>query len=148
MPDDLSLVAKPFSALTVAELYELLVLRAEVFVVEQACAYLDPDGRDRAATHLLGRRGGELVAYARWFPEGDRIRLGRIATAGRARGRGLGRALVAAALSRIAADHPGRPVRIHAQSYLRSFYEGFGFVAVGEPFEEDGIPHRAMELGP
>jgi len=148
MADDLILVAKPFSALTLDELYDPLALRAEVFVVEQACAYLDPDGHDREATHLLGRLDGELTAYARWYPEGDRVRLGRIATAGHARGRGLGRALVAAALERIAAEHPGRTVLIHAQSYLRSFYETLGFAAVGQPFDEDGIPHLAMVRAP
>jgi ElaA protein len=140
----LELEAKWFPELTLEELYGLLALRAEVFVVEQACAYLDPDGHDRGATHLLGRLAGELAAYARWYPEGERIRLGRIATAGGVRGRGLGRALVAAALRRIAADHPGRPVLVHAQSYLRSFYESLGFTTVGEPFDEDGIPHVAM----
>ena len=140
----LALTTKGFAELTIDELYELLALRAEVFVVEQACAYLDPDGRDREATHLLGRVGGALVACARWYPEAGRVRLGRIATALGARGRGYGRDVVEEALRRIAADHPGRPVLLHAQTYLQGFYESFGFTPVGEPFDEDGIPHVVM----
>lgn len=138
------LETKGFPELTVAELYDLLALRAEVFVVEQACAYLDPDGRDPEATHLLGSLDGRLVACARWYLEGERVHLGRIATAGSIRGRGHGRRLVAEALRRIGEDHPGRAVLIHAQAHLQDFYEDLGFVAVGEPFEEDGIPHLAM----
>lgn len=147
MGGELELVTKAFSELTVEELYDLLALRAEVFVVEQACAYLDPDGRDREATHLLGREGGALVAYARWHRDTGRVRLGRIATAPAVRGRGHGRVLVEEALRRIGEDHPGRAVLIHAQTYLQAFYASLGFAAVGEPFEEDGIPHVAMVLG-
>lgn len=144
MAGELELETKPFAALAVGELYELLSLRAEVFVVEQACVYLDPDGRDRAATHLLGRLDGVLVACARWYREGERVRLGRIATARSVRGRGFGRAVVEEALRRIAAEQPGVPVFLHAQAYLRAFYEALGFAVAGAPFDEDGIPHLAM----
>lgn len=144
MTGGLKLSARRFPELTVEELYDLLALRAEVFVVEQACAYLDPDGCDREATHLLGTRDGALVAYARWYPEAGRVRLGRIATAPAARGRGYGRDVVEEALRRIAADHPDRSVLLHAQAYLQGFYESLGFTPVGEPFDEDGIPHVAM----
>lgn len=141
----MDLVARPFGELSRDELYDLLTLRARVFVVEQDCPYLDPDGRDRRATHLLGRSAeGSLVACARWYPEEGHVRLGRIATAPESRGRGLGRRLVREALDRIAAEHPGRPVLVHAQAYLRAFYEGFGFRVSGEPFDEDGIEHVEM----
>ncbi len=137
-------VAKPFGELALEELYGVLRLRAEVFVVEQACTYQDLDGLDRAAVHLAGVEEGALVAYARWYEEGDHVRLGRIVTSPRVRGRGLGRRLVTEALQRIADEHPGRPVLIHAQAYLEGFYRGLGFERRGEPFEEDGIPHVAM----
>lgn len=124
-------------------------------MVEQECVYLDPDGLDPQATHLMGREAaaggeGELVAYARWYMEaGDgepHVRLGRIVTARAHRGRGLGRRTVEEALARIAAEHPGVAVRMHAQTYLVPFYQDLGFITVGEPFDEDGIPHVAMML--
>lgn len=119
-----------------------------MFVVEQECVYQDPDGRDPEATHLLGREAGELAAYARWYPEDDpegrRVRLGRIVTARDHRGRGLGRRTVEEALARVAGEHPGVPVRMHAQAYLVRFYQDFGFTTVGEPFDEDGVPHVVM----
>ena len=152
----LELVARPFRELSRDELYDLLRLRAEVFVVEQQCPYLDPDGRDPEATHLMVRPAGPgasgpghpLLACARWYPEGESVHLGRVATAPEARGRGLGRRLVQEALDRIAAEHPGRPVVIHAQAHLRAFYEGFGFRVTGEPFDEDGIEHVGMVKPP
>lgn len=121
-------------------------------MVEQECLYLDPDGRDPVATHLLGRvatgTDGEPVAYARWYPEdghdGAHVRLGRIVTARAHRGRGLGRRTVEEALARIAGEHPGTPVLVHAQAHLAGLYESFGFIALGEPFDEDGIPHVEM----
>jgi ElaA protein len=136
--------ARPFSELTTDELYDLLALRAEVFVVEQGTPYLDPDGRDRRAVHLLGHSEGRLEACARWYPEGEHVRLGRIATSRRVRGRGHGRRLVAEALRRIGKEHPGKPVLIHAQTRLQAFYESLGFRAEGEPFDEDGIEHVVM----
>lgn len=136
--------ARPFPELTVDELYDLLALRAEVFVVEQGTPYLDPDGRDRRAVHLLGHSEDRLEACARWYPEGANVRLGRIATSRRARGRGHGRRLVTEALRRIGEQHPWKPVLIHAQTRLQAFYESLGFRAEGEPFDEDGIEHVVM----
>ena len=123
-----------------------------MFVVEQESLYLDPDGRDLEATHLLGRgEDGALETYARWYLEesgdgeaGRHVRLGRIVTARAARGRGGGRRTVEEALARIAGEHPGAEVLIHAQVYLTAFYDGLGFSPVGEPFDEDGVPHVVM----
>ena len=137
-------VAKAFCDLTLDELYDLLRLRAEVFVVEQSCAYQDLDGLDREATHLLGVEEGRIEACARWYPEADHVHLGRIATSRRLRGRGHGRRLVAEALRWIADEHPGEPILIHAQTYLDDFYRGYGFEPRGEPFDMDGIPHVVM----
>lgn len=137
---DLAWQWRPFAALSGREVHELLALRARVFVVEQACAYLDPDAHDLAAEHLLGRRAGELVAYARAYAEPGRWRLGRLVTAPEVRRQGLGRALLAELLHRLG----DRELFVHAQTYLLPFYRGFGFLEEGDLFEEDGIPHRAM----
>ena len=155
MPDAASIdfAVDPLVALDAAELYACLRLRSEVFVVEQNCAYLDPDGLDLdpGTLHLRMRaRGAGLVGYARLLPRGldfaDACSVGRIATARTARGRGHGRRLVAHALTECRRHFPGSAVAIHAQTYLRGFYAGFGFVVEGGEYLEDGIPHVDMRL--
>ncbi len=143
----LELLEKSFSELTSDELYELLALRQRVFVVEQNCAYLDCDGSDRDAIHLLGFRTGALVAYARLFAPGVKYReaaIGRILTAPEVRGTGLGRALVVEALARCESRFGTSAVRIGAQQRLERFYAELGFVTEGAPYDEDGIPHVEM----
>ncbi len=137
----LSFETRSFGALSADELYDILALRAAVFVVEQDCAYQDIDGIDRRATHLIGRGPDGIVAYARWFEADGGVQLGRIVTAQNARGRGLGRRLMSAMLEAVE-DEPS--VFMEAQTYLISFYEGFGFEVVSEEFLEDGIPHVKM----
>ncbi|MCA9319294.1 MAG: GNAT family N-acetyltransferase [Salinibacterium sp.] len=130
-----------FEDLGIHRLYQALELRAEVFVKEQDCPYNDLDGRDSRARHLLGTDPlGQLVAYARWFPEEPEVSLGRIIVAQPWRGRGLGQELVRTCLDRIGP----RAMRMHAQSHLERFYGAFGFVAEGASFLEDGIPHLLM----
>jgi ElaA protein len=127
-----------------ATLYDLLRLRAEVFVVEQACAYLDLDGRDLdpGTRHLLATGpDGTLLATARVLDEGDVARLGRVVTAVRARGSGLASALIRRAL-----DTTPRPVVLSAQAHLAGWYGTFGFEVDGPDFDEDGIPHTPMRL--
>lgn len=142
---------KPFDALTLAELYALLQLRSEVFVVEQTCAFQDIDGHDQAALHLLGyTAAGELAAYARLFAAGrsyPQASIGRVVTAPRHRGHGLGRQLLHEALAQCEAQFRPQPIKIGAQQYLQAFYESFGFVAEGEGYLEDGIPHVHMVRG-
>ncbi len=133
-------VCKRFADLTTRELYEVLRLRADVFVVEQECAYLDPDGIDLRAEHLLGRVDGGLAAYLRWFDEDGDVRVGRIVTSRAARGSGLGHRLMEEVIARL----PGRRLVLHGQAHLDGFYERHGFRTVGEPFPEDGIPHVRM----
>lgn len=140
MIDALTFTPKRFDELTTDELYDVLRLRAEVFVVEQDCPYQDLDGIDRRALHLLGTAGRGLVAYARWFNEGDVVWLGRIVTSPASRGTGAGSRLMDEALRRIG----GPEVRMHAQAHLRDFYGRWGFERAGEPFLEDGIPHVLM----
>jgi ElaA protein len=142
--------AVPFAELSVAELYELLALRQLVFVVEQKCAYLDCDGKDQLATHLLGRdESGNLVAYARLFPPGVSFveaAIGRVITHPSVRGTGAGRALMQEAIARTRATYGDGPIRIGAQRYLEKFYGELGFEIASAPYDEDGIPHVEMLL--
>jgi len=138
---------EPWSALTADELYRMMILRQRVFVVEQACAYLDADGWDPRAHHLWREDAGAAIACLRVFAPGVKHAeacLGRIVTAPETRRTGLGRALVAEGLARIAAAHGATPVRIGAQLYLAKFYADFGFVRVSDDYLEDGIPHLEM----
>jgi ElaA protein len=137
----------PFSALTTLELYELLQLRSEVFVLEQACAFQDLDGADTEAMHLLGERSGRLAAYARCFAAGVKFAeasIGRVVTHASARGGGIGHVLMKEAVDRLQAHWGPQPIRIGAQARLEKFYEQHGFVQNGEPYIEDGIPHIEM----
>lgn len=130
------------ASLDVATLYRILRLRAEVFVVEQAAAYLDPDGRDleAGARQLWIVDGDEVVATGRVLDDGDARRLGRLATAATHRGRQLGGRLVEHFVT-----HTEGPWRLDAQAHLSSWYEGFGFVVDGATYEDgDGIPHVPM----
>jgi ElaA protein len=140
---------KAFDELSVHELYAVLALRSRVFVVEQTCVYLDLDGKDERARHLLGvDEAGTLVAYARIFAPGEsypETAIGRVVTSPEVRKRGHGEELMREAITRATARH-GRSIRIGAQRYLERFYRRLGFVPEGEPYDEDGIPHVEMVL--
>jgi ElaA protein len=137
-----------FDDLGVDRLYRLLTLRSEVFVLEQRCLYLDCDGLDPRALHLGIEDGAGLVAYARLFlpmasnpPE---ARIGRVVTARRARGEGLGDLVLGLALGSLAELGPNVPIALSAQAHLVHWYARHGFVPCGEPHDEDGIPHVEM----
>ena len=141
---------KPFNELRAAELYRCMQLRSAVFVVEQNCVYLDPDGKDEYALHVMGWSGGELVAYARILPAGvsyEEISIGRVATSAAVRGTGAGVILMQKTLENIQRVFGNEPVRISAQSYLLRFYERFGFKRTPkDEYLEDDIPHVEMLL--
>ena len=140
-----------FADLTVAQLYAMLALRQEVFVLEQTCLYPDIDGLDPGAHHLLGWRdaGGkpELVAHLRCLAPGAKyaeMSIGRVVTSPAARGSGLGRELVAQGIALACQLHPGHAIRIGAQAHLEAFYASFGFRTISAPYDEDGILHVDM----
>jgi len=146
----ITFACKHFDALTAHELYAMLALRSQVFVVEQGCVYLDPDGLDLDAHHLFGY-GDEsrttLVCGVRILRPGavyDEASIGRVVTAPAHRSGGIGRRLMQRAIDECAALYPGAAIRIGAQQYLEGFYAGLGFVTVSAPYAEDGITHVTM----
>ncbi len=140
-----------FSELNAADLYDIMTARSAVFVVEQKCAYQDPDGADVSSHHLWCRDdAGAIAAYLRVVPPGvkyDEPSLGRIITSAAARGTGLGLSLVHEGVDRLHGLYGRVPIRIGAQRYLLRFYERVGFRATGHDYDEDGIPHSEMLLG-
>lgn len=136
-----------FDELSRDDLYAVLHVRQVVFVVEQHCFYLDADGLDQYADHLLGYLTGELVAYLRVMHPGkkhDVPAIGRVLTAQCVRGQGYGKQLMAEAMARMAETYPGSAIRLSAQVHLQRFYEGFGFEAISEPYDDAGVPHIDM----
>jgi ElaA protein len=138
---------KPFEALTVNELYDLLKLRSEIFVVEQNCVYLDLDGKDKIALHLYGEFEGKIVAHARLFKAGisfDNASIGRVVVDAKYRDRKWGHDLMREAIVGIKFHFNESKITIGAQLYLKKFYESHGFVQTSEMYLEDDIPHIDM----
>jgi len=141
---------KTFQQLTVDELFDVLQLRVDVFVVEQQCAYRELDEYDRhvETRHLSGRNeGGQLIAYARLLPTGLRypeVNVGRFVVKADSRKQGIGHQLLQTALQEVSRCWPKTSMKISAQDYLQAFYAQYGFIRVSEVFLEDGIPHVEM----
>ena len=138
---------KKFDQLTLNELYCILKIRQEVFIVEQACYYLDADGCDDQAVHLWAERNGEILAYCRVFDEGVKYwesSIGRVLTGQKFRNLKLGKVLMKFALEVIESRFKSKRVRISAQDYLIKFYTEFGFSETGKKYFEDDIPHTEM----
>jgi len=138
-----------FDDLTTRELYTVMRLRQDVFVLEQNCVYRDLDGLDLAAVHILCWEDGELLAYLRCLQPGasyPQSSIGRIVVSPLARGRDLGRELVNRGIAYNLETWPDTDIRIGAQAYLEKFYTELGFVTDGEPYMEDGIEHIYMNL--
>lgn len=136
----------PFEALNVHRLYALLALRQRVFVVEQDCVYLDSDGDDLTALHLLVWHGEMLVGCLRVLPATDEqpVRIGRVVVAPEARRTGLGAEMMRRGVHVAHEAHGLAPIRIHAQAHLAGWYATVGFTPTGPLFDEDGIPHVVM----
>lgn len=138
---------KAFQELTVNELYAILQLRSEVFVVEQNCVFQDMDDKDQNCYHLQLFSGEVLVAYSRLVPAGlsyAETSIGRVITAPSVRGTGLGKVLMELSIQHCERLFGLGPIRIGAQTYALGFYSSLGFVADGEPYDEDGIEHIEM----
>lgn len=142
-----------FEELSVEQLYKILKLRQEVFVVEQNCPYLDTDDKDQNSYHLVSwNEDGEATAYVRLLPKGlsyqDYVSIGRVVTSKLIRGTGGGKKLMEEAIVQARRLFGDSPIKISAQSYLLKFYQELGFEPVGEEYLEDNIPHMGMLFKP
>ena len=145
----LDINVKSYQELNKKELYDLLQLRSEVFVVEQDCVYQDIDGKDQKARHVLGYKKDQLVAYTRIFKAGDyfeKASIGRVVVAKNQRHFKYGHDIMRASIEAIRTHFKQGVIKISAQCYLKSFYNNLGFKEIGEEYLEDDIPHIAMML--
>jgi len=139
---------KSFEDLSSHELYDILKLRSQIFVVEQNCVYLDPDGKDKLALHLFGTFEGNIVAYSRLFKAGisfDNASIGRVVVDANYRDRKWGHDLMREAIAGIKSHFGESKITIGAQLYLKKFYESHGFIQTSEMYLEDDIPHIEMK---
>jgi len=144
----LHIQTKTFDQLTTQELYDVLQLRSEVFVVEQDCVYQDIDGKDQKALHVLGFKAENLVAYTRVFKAGDyfdEASIGRVVVAENQRMHKYGFDIMTASIDLIQTEFKTSIIEISAQCYLKRFYNALNFFEFGEQYLEDGIPHIRMK---
>ena len=141
-------VIKNFSELSTEEIYGVLKLRSEVFVVEQNCIYQDLDGKDEHAIHLFYKKENEIIAYTRIFKKGDYYEenpsIGRVVVSKKERGKNLGKEIMLNSIEFIKKELEGRKIELSAQKYLDKFYTDLDFYSEGEDYLEDGIPHQRM----
>ena len=138
---------KTFNSLTTDELYSILQVRNEVFVVEQNCVYQDCDDKDRFCYHFMGWQQNKLVAYTRLIPPGvayEEISIGRVVTSPSIRGTKVGRELMLQSMEKLHELFGKSKIKIGAQLYLKNFYESLGFIQSSTTYLEDGIEHILM----
>lgn len=143
----MEVIIKTFDELTLYELYDILKLRTEIFVVEQDCVYQDMDGKDSKALHVIGKKGEKIVAYTRCFKPGiyfEEASIGRVVVDQKHRKFKLGHEIMEASVKAIKDFYKTEKIKLSAQTYLIKFYESHGFHEIGEGYLEDGIPHIAM----
>ena len=141
------IICKKFNELTLEELYEILKLRSEVFVVEQKCIYNDIDGKDLTSSHIMIKENGKIKAYLRALQPGvsyEDASLGRVLVSPDARGKGYAKAIVTKGVEYILNNFNTTKITIGAQEYLKNFYSEIGFKPISEVYDEDGIPHLDM----
>ena len=141
------IVTKIFSELDKDELYQILRLRSEVFVVEQDCVYQDIDNKDQIAIHLFYKEEDEIIGYTRIFKKGDYYEnpsIGRVVVSKNKRGKDLGKEIMLESMKYIKNNIKGEKIELSAQVYLDNFYKDLGFYSKGEEYLEDGIPHQRM----
>jgi len=143
----MEIITKTFEELSIHELHDLLLLRSEVFVVEQDCVYQDVDGKDPKALHVLGLVNNKIVAYTRCFAQGiyfEEASIGRVVVDMEHRKFKLGHEIMKASMEAIKKYYNTEKVKLSAQEYLQEFYKTLGFHQIGEGYLEDGIRHIAM----
>ena len=143
----LTIKVKSFDALSTSELYHILQLRSEVFVVEQDCVYQDLDGKDQKALHVIGYKNDKIVAYTRIFKPGDYFKessIGRVVVVKKERQFKYGYNIMEASIKAIKTHYKQTLIKISAQCYLKQFYNNLDFKIIGEEYLEDDIPHIAM----
>ena len=146
---ELQWILKKFDDLTAAELYAVMQLRNEVFVVEQNCAYQDADDKDLKSLHFMGWDGKTIVAYTRIIPQGvsyAEASIGRVVTSPKYRRTGAGRQLMQLSINNTFSQFNCSTIKIGAQLYLKSFYQSLGFIQCSQQYLEDNIPHIEMLL--
>lgn len=143
----LDISVKTFNQLSLEELYYLLQLRSEVFVVEQDCVYQDVDGKDEKALHIIGKNNNTIIAYTRIFKPGDYFKeasIGRVVVSEKSRHLKYGHQLMLASINAVENSFHTKEIKLSAQKYLENFYTNLGFITIGKSYLEDGIPHIAM----
>lgn len=143
----LDISIKTFEQLSLEELYFILQLRSEVFVVEQDCIYQDIDAKDQYALHIIGKKDTKIIAYTRVFKGGDYFKeasIGRVVVSLKDRHLNYGQQIMEASIVAIKNNYDTSEIKISAQKYLENFYNNLGFKTIGDPYLEDGIPHIAM----
>lgn len=143
----LQIFSKTYNELTKEELYQILQLRSEVFVVEQDCVYQDIDFKDQKAIHIIGYKNEKLVAYTRVFKKGEYFEnasIGRVVVMKKERINGYGHLIFNASIKAVKDYYKEEKIKISAQKYLKKFYEAHNFKQIGEEYLEDNIPHIAM----
>jgi ElaA protein len=145
--NNMKIITKTFDQLTTSEIYDILQLRTEIFVVEQDCVYQDMDGKDQIALHVIGLKENKIIAYTRCFKPGDYFEeasIGRVVVAKSQRKHNYGNLIMIASIKAIKKHFNTRVIKLSAQCYLNKFYSNLGFKDVGNKYLEDGIPHIAM----
>ena len=143
----LDITIKTYNQLSLDDLYYILQLRSEVFVVEQDCVYQDVDGKDQKALHVIGKINNIIIAYTRIFKPGDYFKeasIGRVVVSKNERHQKYGELLMKASIQATEDNFGTKEIKLSAQKYLENFYNNLGFTTIGEPYLEDGIPHIAM----
>lgn len=143
----MKIVLKHFHELTIQELYNILQLRSEVFVVEQNCIYQDIDGKDQKAVHIFIKENKDVLAYSRVFNEGEYFEnpsIGRVVVKKEKRGTELGKKIMLEGAKYIKETFTNKKIEISAQKYLKDFYSELGYEFTGNEYLEDGIPHIRM----
>jgi len=141
------IITKTFYELDTEDLYQILRIRSEVFVVEQDCVYQDIDNKDQNAIHLYYKENDQIVAYTRIFKAGDYYEnpcIGRVVVSKKNRGNDLGKKIMIDSMEYIKQNIKGEKIELSAQKYLDKFYKDLGFYKIGEDYLEDGIPHQRM----